>query len=260
MRLLLADDHALFAEGLKNLLVSRGIEVVGVAADGREALEMARATRPDVILMDVLMPECDGIEATRLIKAELPDAKVVMLSVSDSEAHLFAAIRGGASGYLLKDLNADELLARLSDVARGGTAFSPGMGAKVLREFAVLANVGADAGEDVGAGEGEGLAVDERLTGRQTAVLGLVAKGMTYAEVGVALSITERTVKYHMREIMERLGLANRAQVLAHVGRTRSGLPGSSGTRGRPGGPGRAERVDRPDRANSPDRPGGPGR
>ncbi len=109
MKVLLVDDHALFLEGIRNLLLARGIEVVGTAGDGLQALERARALRPDVILMDVQMPRCDGLAATRLIKAELPDVKIVMLTVSEEDENLFEAVKSGASGYLLKSLDAHDI-------------------------------------------------------------------------------------------------------------------------------------------------------
>src|SRR5512139_2536353 len=108
LRVLLVDDHSLFLEGLRNLLVSEGVEVVGLAKDGLEALAQARRLRPDVILMDILMPRCDGVCATRLIKAELPECKVIILTVSEDEHDLFEAVKSCASGYLLKRLDAAE--------------------------------------------------------------------------------------------------------------------------------------------------------
>lgn len=228
MRVLLADDHALFAEGLKNLLASHRIEVVGVARDGLEALDKARRLKPDVILMDITMPGCNGLAATRLIKAELPDVKVVMLTMSEADADLFESIKSGASGYLLKNLNADELVEMLRDLAQGDAPFSPGLAAKLLDEFTQLASgtraktgAGARAGAAVGEEDGsEGMgSPGRRLTPRQMEVLTLVARGMTYKEVGATLYISERTVKYHMKHILDELHLQNRAQVIAYAAR-----------------------------------------
>ncbi len=213
MRVLLADDHSLFAEGLKNLLVSHGIDVVGIARDGLEALDKARELRPDVVLMDITMPRCNGLAATRLIKAELPDIKIVMLTMSEADADLFESVKSGASGYLLKNLNAEELVGMLSDLARGEAPLSPGLATKLLEEFTHLA------GRPSEAEEGGKEAAKQGLTPRQMEVLTLVARGLTYKEVGAALYISERTVKYHMKQILEQLHLENRAQVIAYAAR-----------------------------------------
>ena len=136
MKVLLVDDHPLFLDGLKNMLASRGIEVVGKARDGFEALEKARSLAPDLILMDINMPRCDGVSATRLIKAERPEIRIVMLTMSADNEDLFAAIRSGACGYLLKTLDTDEFFALFDCLARGDVAFSPGLAGRILQEFA----------------------------------------------------------------------------------------------------------------------------
>jgi two-component system NarL family response regulator len=210
VKVLLVDDHPLFLEGLQNLLAARGIEVVGTASDGLEALEKVRALRPDVILMDVQMPRCDGLVATRLIKAEMPTVKIVMLTVSEEDEDLFEAIKSGASGYLLKSLDADKFFKLLSGLEQGEAPLSPGLAGKVLEEFArsaALAGPAAEAGKVA------------ELTPGQMEVLTLVAQGMTYKDVGETLCLSERTVKYHMGEILERLHLENRAQVIAYAAR-----------------------------------------
>jgi len=208
MKVLLVDDHPLFLEGLQNLLAARGIEVVGTAGDGLEALEKARALRPDLILMDVQMPRCDGLAATRLIKAEMPTVKIVMLTVSEEDEDLFEAIKSGASGYLLKSLDADQFFQLLSGLERGEAPLSPGLAARILEEFArsaALAGLAAEAGKVTD------------LTPGQIEVLTLVAQGMTYREMGEALHLSERTIKYHMGEILKRLHLQNRAEVIAYA-------------------------------------------
>jgi len=212
MRILLVDDHALFLEGLQNLLKARGLTVVGTARDGLEALAQARALRPDVILMDIRMPRCDGLAATRLIKAELPDVKIVMLTMSEQDDDLFEAIKSGASGYLLKNLDAQEFFELLPALAQGEAPLSRGLAAKILQEFA---HPTGRATEQPASGEDE-----VELTSRQMQVLSLVAQGLTYKQVGDALGLTERTVKYHMGEILGRLHLKNRAQVIAFAART----------------------------------------
>ncbi len=224
MRVLLVDDHGLFLEGLRNLLTSQGIEVVGVARDGLEALAAARRWRPDVILMDIQMPRCDGVAATRLIKAEMPECKIVMLTMSDDEEDLFEAVKSGASGYLLKRLDADDFFAYLSEMEAGHPPFSPGLAEKILHAFAAQGRPTAEprpaTAENAPAPE------EDALTPRQIQILTLVAQGQTYRQVADAIGLSERTVKYHMAEILNRLHLENRAQVIAYAARaglTRSG-------------------------------------
>jgi DNA-binding NarL/FixJ family response regulator len=214
MKVLLVDDHPLFLEGFQDLLVTRGIEVVGTASNGLEALDKARSLRPDVILMDVHMPRCDGLAATRLIKAELPDIKIVMLTVSDEDADLFEAIKSGASGYLLKSLDVDEFFALFLGLDGGEAPLSRGLAGRLLEEFSYQAGrSGAATPVEEDDDETKG------LTARQMEVLTLVAQGLTYKEVGAALCLSERTVKYHMSEILKRLHLKNRAQVIAYSAR-----------------------------------------
>lgn len=208
LRVLLVDDHALFLEGLRNLLLSEGIGVVGLARDGLEALAQARRLHPDVILMDIQMPRCDGLAATRLIQAELPACKIVILTMSDDEQDLFEAVKSGASGYLLKSLDAAEFFAYLAELQAGHPPFSPGLAEKLLREFTrQAAQVGTT---DAPCTEGA-------LSPRQIQILTLVAQGQTYRQVAETIGIAERTVKYHMAEILECLHLQNRAQVIAYA-------------------------------------------
>jgi len=207
MNVLLVDDHHLLLEGLQNLLAAHGVQVVGLAHDGLEAVELARATRPDFILMDIRMPRGDGLEATRRICAEWPAARIVILTTSTEDADLFEAVKSGACGYLLKSMNADELIECLHGAQEGVPPFSPGLAARVLGEYARLAGQ-----QPAPAGEAE-------LTPRQREVLALVAEGLTYKEVGARLNLSPRTIKYHMAEIMAQLHLEHRAQVLAYAGR-----------------------------------------
>ncbi len=224
MRVLLVDDHALFLEGLRNLLTARGVTVVDTAADGLEALAKARALAPDIILMDVQMPNCDGLAAPRLIKAEMPETKIVMLTMSADEEDLFEAIKSGASGYLLKQLKAEKFLDALTTVQEGGAPFSPGLAPKILAAFARQAGQTPPDGARAPAPE---QAVPE-LTVRQKQILTLVGQGRTYAEAGAELGLTESTIKYHMGEILERLHLQNRTQVIAFA--ARMGLVGKERT------------------------------
>ncbi|MBI2166240.1 MAG: response regulator transcription factor [Chloroflexi bacterium] len=203
MKVLLVDDHALFRVGLATLLKAWGLEVVGQAGNGKEAIERARELRPDLIFMDINMPAPSGLEATRAIKAELPDIKVVILTVSDDEQDLFEAIKSGAEGYLLKNLKEDEFADLVSRVARGEPVMSPGLAKKLLQEFARLRQ------EKHGPQEAAG------LTERERDLLEHLARGATNKEIAGALYISENTVNYHMKNILSKLHLRNRAQVVA---------------------------------------------
>jgi DNA-binding NarL/FixJ family response regulator len=218
MNVLLVDDHRLLLEGLANLLTAHGIQVAGMAYDGLQAVEMARALKPDVILMDIRMPVCDGLCATRRIKTEMPEAKIVILTTSSDDQELFEAVKAGAFGYLLKSMDANELMECLDHVQEGTPPFSPGLAAKLLNEFARLGAQGSgvqqsDQEEAVETHQVPG------LTARQRDVLSLVAQGLTYKEAGQKLALSPRTIKYHMAEIMQQLHLENRSQVLATAGR-----------------------------------------
>lgn len=209
MRVLLADDHALFRAGIASLLRAWGTDVVGQAADGLEALDLTRKLRPDLVLMDIAMPSCNGLEATRLIKAELPETRIVIVTVADDDEHLFEAIKSGAEGYLLKDMSEQELERTLEAVAAGEPALSPALAAKILDEFARLAREGPTTGAEAGG-----------LTAREREVLQLVAEGATNREVAAALYLSQHTVNFHMKNILHKLHLKNRAQAVAFAVRT----------------------------------------
>jgi DNA-binding NarL/FixJ family response regulator len=215
MKVLLVDDHRLLLEGLTNLLQAHDIEVAGTAVDGLEAVAQTKALQPDVILMDIRMPRCDGLEATRRIKAAMPEAKVVILTTSTEDSDLFEAVKSGACGYLLKSMDADELVTSLEQAQEGIPPFSPGLAVRLLDEFSRLAGNRMDSPLST-AGEEAQL---KQLTPRQREVLMLVAQGLSYKEVGTQLSLSPRTIKYHMAEIIEKLHLEHRAQVLAYAGR-----------------------------------------
>lgn len=215
MKLMLVDDHLLFLEGLQYLLETNGIEVAGIAHNGREALVKARILKPDIILMDIKMPECSGIDALRLIKAEMSNVKIVMLTTSDVDEDLFDAIKYGASGYLLKNTDAAELINMLNDLEKDEVPLSPGLASRLLKEFRRRDTYESKHLQHNTVGTKEG-----QLTERQLEVLEMVAKGITYKEAGEALGLTERTVKYHMGRIIETLHLENRTQVIAYAAHT----------------------------------------
>jgi len=203
-RVLLADDHALFRDGLASLLTAWDLDVVGQASNGREAVEQVRAHRPDLVLMDVHMPEMNGLEATRIIKTEMPGTKVVIVTVSDAEESLFDAVKSGAEGYILKNASGEEFGRLLSNLARGEPAMSPGLARRLLEEFARGSSR-----------KGAGGDIEEALTPREQEVLEQVAAGKTNREVGGILFVSEETVKYHLKNIMQKLHLRNRAEVVA---------------------------------------------
>ena len=209
MKILLVDDHPLFLDGLKTLLTIRSIEVVGMARDGVEALEKACALQPEVILMDIQMPRLNGLAATRLIKTEQPDVKIVILTISENDEDLFEAIKSGACGYLLKTEVTEKFLELLSGLARGEVPLSAGLANRVLKEFARQGGVSGSFEQAVKR--------EETLTLRQMEVLTLIAQGLTYKEMGAKLFLTEHTIKYHMGKITERLQLKNRRQVVEYA-------------------------------------------
>ena len=207
MRILIADDHALFRDGLRSLLEARGQEVVGEANTGRTAVALARDLQPDIVLMDLDMPDMGGLEATRLISADMPDINVVVVTASEEEADLFEAIKSGAHGYLHKNLEADRLIALLNGVMAGEPALTPGLARKVL---------GAFAAPPAHAPKPE--TPDESLTPRESEVLDLLAQGVTSThDLADRLFISENTVKYHLKQILQKLHLQNRAQVVAYA-------------------------------------------
>jgi DNA-binding NarL/FixJ family response regulator len=222
MRVLLADDHRLVIEGISNLLALNDVEVVGIANDGLEALALARQLHPELVLMDIRMPRCDGLSATRQIKAILPEIKIIMLTTSTESQDLFEAIKSGACGYLLKTMGREDFIAALRDAEQGIPPFSPGLAAQLLDEFARLSQSAEPQPPEIpDPRKQEALKQmqGDGLSEHQVEILRLVAEGLTYKEVGEALSISERTVRYQMTKIMDRLHLYNRAQVLVYAGK-----------------------------------------
>ncbi|HBY97675.1 MAG: response regulator transcription factor [Ardenticatenaceae bacterium] len=206
LRVLLVDDHVLFRKGLMALLSSQSdFNVVGEAENGLEALAQARTLMPDLILMDVAMPVCDGLEATRRIVTELPYVKIVVLTVAEDDRSLFEAIKSGAHGYLLKKLEPGQLFEMLRGVSCGEAPISRFMAGKLIREFSRL-------GENAHAKAGI-----QRLTDREREVLQFVAHGSTNKEIADKLVIAENTVKNHLKNILAKLHLENRVQAAAYA-------------------------------------------
>lgn len=217
IRVLLVDDHPLYLEGLRNLLSAKGLMVVGQARNGLEAQELAQQLSPDLILMDVEMPVCDGLEATRLIKEKLPHLKIVMLTVAADEEKLFTALQNGASGYLLKSLDSTKFFNLLSEVMRGETVLSPKLAAQVLSKFSQKETSLPPAAPTTPAEVTPTLTDTPTLTTRQLDVLQLVAQGLTNKEIADLLHISERTVKFHVSQILEQLQLRSRYELASYA-------------------------------------------
>ena len=206
IRVLVVDDHSLFREGIVGALTRQpDIEVVGEASDGLEAVVVARNLQPDVILMDVTMPGTDGIEATRLIKQERPETRIVMLTVHDDDARLLDAIRYGAQGYLLKTIRAQQLVDMLQAAYQG----EPALAMRIMDEFRRLAGSAASpVVEDDKTTEA--LASRETLTPREREVLSLIARGLSDREIAQELTVSLYTVKAHVRSVLHKLQVASR--------------------------------------------------
>ncbi len=213
MRILIVDDHSLFRDSLKSLLEARDYEVVGEAGDGEEAVRKAWQLKPDLVLMDLTMPKMDGMAATRQLAAELPEVKVVILTAAEDEANLFEAIKAGAKGYLMKDLQSEQFFQLLERLGRGEPALTPALARKLLDEFA---RGGRRERED-----------PDALTDREREVLELMVQGTTSnRKLAGTLGVSENTVKFHVRNILDKLHLHNRAQVVGYALRHRLVPPG----------------------------------
>lgn len=214
---MLVDDHVLFRKGLASLLDAQpNIKVIGEASNGLEAIEFAKVLHPDLIMMDINMPKCDGIEATRVIKRIMPQIKIVMLTASEDDQYLFEAIKIGAQGYLLKDLELYQLLDLLDSIAKGEAILSSAMATKIFRELS-RGNPSETKTEDE----------PDELTERETEILKYVSRGLMNKEIAETLSISENTVKIHLRNILEKLHLKNRIQAAVYA--VRQGLADQDG-------------------------------
>jgi DNA-binding NarL/FixJ family response regulator len=204
IRLLIADDHPLVRQGLRAVFDAEGdIDVIGEASDGRQALALAQELLPDVVLMDIKMGDWDGVTATRRVRMAVPSAKVVVLTNYDEDELVFAAIRAGASGYLLKEVRGRQLASAVRTVAEGYTLVYPSVAQRVLDEFAWQR-------QQVASADADNVLAD--LTAREREILALIAKGRSNKEIGGQLSIGERTVKTHVSNIFAKLQLSDRTQ------------------------------------------------
>ena len=217
VRILIADDQALVRGGFRLILELAGLEVVGEAADGAEALELARRLTPDVVLMDVRMPNMDGIEATRRIGLAGLRTRVLVLTTFDLDEHVYEALRAGASGFLLKDTTPLELLAAIRVVAGGDALLAPSVTRRLLAEFAARPTTARSS-----AG---GLQRLPAITDREQQVLGLVAEGLSNAEIAEHLHITAGTAKTHVGNLLTKLGARDRVQLVILAYRTGVATP-----------------------------------
>ena len=199
MKIFVADDHSLFRDGIISLLEAGGYEVIGQAGDGRTALEKILALHPDLVLLDINMPELNGLQVLQKLKASLPEIKVVILTVSEDESHLVKAIQSGADGYLLKHLNSNEFLDMISGLERGEAAITRSMARRLFKH--------------VGPKQPE-IQTGPLLSNRELDVLRLVAVGKGNREIAVELLISENTVKFRLKNIMMKLTASNRTEAV----------------------------------------------
>lgn len=199
VRVVVVDDHPMWRDGVARDLAEAGIEVVGTAGDGRSAVDVAKATRPDVVVMDLQLPELSGVEATRAVVEALPGVRVLVLSASGEHDDVLDAVKAGATGYLIKSASAAELLAAVRRTADGDPVFTPGLAGLVLGAFR-------------GVSEPE-----TKLTDRETEVLRLVAKGLTYKQIAERLVLSHRTVQNHVQNVLNKLQLHTRYELVRYA-------------------------------------------
>jgi DNA-binding NarL/FixJ family response regulator len=217
IRVLVVDDHALFRRGLQMVLGAESdVEVVGEASDGAEALKVASETLPDIVLMDVRMPRMDGLEATRRITAELPATRVIVLTTFELDEYVFGALRAGASGFLLKDIDPPDLLAAVRVVAAGEALLAPRLTRRLIEAFVAQERVAPAHADDT----------LEELTPREREVLTLVGRGLSNAEIADALVLSPLTAKTHVARLFGKLDARDRAQLVVTAYETGLVVPG----------------------------------
>ncbi len=210
IKVLIADDHVIVREGLVALLdMADDINVVGEATDGREAIDMTKQLRPDIVLMDIRMAKMDGVQATREIKAKFPNVHVIALTNYDDDEYVFDCLRYGASGYLLKDVGSEDLVKAIKSAAQGESLVDPSVLSKVLTQFRHMARDGPDH-------------TDNKLSPREQEVLEALTAGLSNKEIAQKLYITEKTVKAHFSSIYRKLNVTSRSQAI--IDAVKSGL------------------------------------
>ena len=203
MRVLVADDHSLFRDGIISLLKAAGFDVVGQVDNGQAAVDAVQRLRPDLVLLDIAMPQVNGLEALRLIRKVSPETQVVMLTASEDDADLFSAVESGAVGYLRKDLSADEFFEMMNGLQRGEAAMTRKTTTRLMKGFIKLSQRKADPAQS--------------LTQRETELLQLIAQGMSNKAIAQTLSVNANTVKYHIRNILQKLGVQNRTEAVTYA-------------------------------------------
>jgi DNA-binding NarL/FixJ family response regulator len=204
MRVLVVDDHSLFRDGIVSLLEAAGYTVVGQAGDGKTAVERALSLRPELVLLDIHMPEMNGIDALKFIKASLPETKVVMLTVSEDEAYLVDAITSGADGYLLKHLSGPEFIDMLEGLKHGEAAITRKTASFLMKRMSQPVSAQPENAAGV-------------LTGREIGILELVAGGLSNKAISDQLSLSENTIKYHLKNILQKLNVQNRTEAVMYA-------------------------------------------
>jgi DNA-binding NarL/FixJ family response regulator len=226
LRVLIADDHRLFREGLRGVLEADGLEVIGEATDGQGALALARGISPDVVVLDLRMPGLSGLEVLRELTSSCPEVQTVMLTASDSNADVVAALAGGACGYLLKDTRADRLADSIRQAADGQMVLSRKAARALVEHVRLATDKDGSVAERAGAskstaasGSGRVPATDERpaLSPREVQVLRLIAEGADNAAIGLELSLSPHTVKQYVTNILEKLGVRSRVQAAVYA-------------------------------------------
>lgn len=206
-RLLLCDDHAMFRQGLRSILETEDdVRIIGEASTGREAVRYALETKPDVVLMDIQMPELDGVAATKAILAEDPDIRVIILTMYRQDRYVFEAIKVGARGYMLKDADAGDLISSIRRVAAGETLLNAELAASILDEFRKTEQLPAHADHRI-----------RELTDREEEILRHLAQGATNQEIAASLDVSEKTVRNRLSEIFSKLRLNNRTQAALYA-------------------------------------------